>query len=107
MSYVSFGAKTAIASYASLEAEFSTLPLLAEPTRAHVHAHLTEVASGLEAISAIAIGVLADADTRPVPPARDTLQEVIAVARARLVQRRAQVDRDRSRAAIDQVLALR
>jgi hypothetical protein len=107
MSYVTFGAQTAIAGYSSLEAEFSTQPLLAEPTRANVHAQLTHVASGLEVVSAIAVGVLADADTRPVPPTRDTLQEVIAAARARLAQRRAQVDRDRSRAAVEYVMGLR
>ncbi|HEU5073956.1 MAG TPA: hypothetical protein VFU02_07280, partial [Polyangiaceae bacterium] len=98
MSYASFGAKSAIAGYTSLEAEFSTLPVLQEPTRLQVSAHLSEVAGGLEALSDIAVGVLADADTRPVPPVRDTLQDLIAAARARLAQRRAQIDHDRSRA---------
>lgn len=107
MSYVSFGAKTAIAGYTSPAAEFSTLPLFTEPTRAHVSAHLSEVAGGLEALAAIAGSVLADADTRPTPPARDTLQDLIAAARARLTQRRAQLDHDKSRAAVTHVTGLR
>lgn len=107
MSYSSFGAKNSIASYASPAAEFSTLPLFAEPTRAQISAHLSEVMSGLDALSAIATGVLTDADTRPVPPARDTLQDLIAAARARLAQRRAQLDHDRSRTAVIHVTGLR
>lgn len=99
MSYAAFGIRTSLATYVSVESAFSIAPALPEITRPALQAHLGGVLSAVETVSAVLVQIAADAETRPLPPAPATLQELVAAGRARLARERARVDRDRARAA--------
>jgi hypothetical protein len=107
MTYSLFGAKTTLATFTSVEAQYSVMPVLVAPSTTLVAAHLEAVLDNVKGVSLIVDEVAAAAEVRPLPPAQTTLQDTIAAARTRLARLRSRTDRDKHNAALGHVTQLR
>jgi len=107
MTYSLFGAKATLATFSSVEAQYSVMPVVAEPSNAAIAAHLDVLLDEVRTVNTIVLEVAAAAEVRPLSPAPASLQETIAAARTRLARLRSGSDRDKTSAALGHVVQLR
>jgi hypothetical protein len=107
MTYKLFGAKSSVLTYSDLATAFTAAPNFPAAGPVPAFNHYSDQLSRLRGLAEVVEAVAADAEATAVPPALDSLQELVQAGRARLYRERSRSEREDLQEALVHLTAVR